>query len=612
MIHKKFMDIQRIKENYAEGFHKGDYIIIQEKIDGANAAIRYDSETDSVVAQSRKNILSLSNNLRGFWEWSQTLDKELVKSVFGDNLVLFGEWLCLSGDTVIRKTSAGKNSNYMTLREMYQYRNKPCPDRVHQRLDRGRPFVFANIKDNPNISFDELFAIHNGTYKGNFAKLLNWLLKNNYVIEENNGYNVTLNGEEWYSRYVKGDSWWEKNGFPSLFSLDFKTDKIVANKMIDIVYTGDKLVYEVTTRKGFKIKSTMEHRFLTPYGFKPLYELKEKDCVAISELHNQRKKDRTYGKDTKRIFAEQKAYKEQVGRCEECGNTTRLELHHIDGNHYNNQISNYKILCSDCHRAIPINCFNGFEYDYEFDYIVSIKEVGIEDCYDIAMSGDESVANFVANGFIVHNCKHTVPYPEERYNHAYFYDVYDTSTETYLPQDEVTKIIAQLGLTYVPVFYKGEFISWEECIKYVSQTQLGGEYGEGIVVKNQTRLNDPNTRSPFYLKIVGEKFTETKGQKHVKVVDPDKLKSMEENKALAETIVTPARVEKLLNKFVDEGILPEDWGNTEMPIIAKNLTKAIYEDCVKEEPETVKKIGNFGKVANSIAMQIARGIMESR
>lgn len=302
MTHKKFMDIQRIKENYAEGFHKGDYIVIQEKIDGANAAIRYDSETDSIVAQSRKNILDLSNNLRGFWEWSQTLDKELVKSVLGDNLVLFGEWL------------------------------------------------------------------------------------------------------------------------------------------------------------------------------------------------------------------------------------------------------------------VP----------------------------------------------------HSVKYPEERYNHAYFYDVYDTSTETYFPQDKVEEIIDKLGLTYVPVFYKGEFISWEECMKYVGQTHLGGEYGEGIVVKNQTRLNDPNTRSPFYLKIVGEKFSETKGQKHVKVVDPDKLKSMEENKALAETIVTPARVEKLLNKFVDEGILPEDWGNTEMPIIAKNLTKAIYDDCVKEEPETVKQIGNFGKVANSIAMQIARGIMENR
>lgn len=155
--------------------------------------------------------------------------------------------------------------------------------------------------------------------------------------------------------------------------------------------------------------------------------------------------------------------------------------------------------------------------------------------------------------------------------------------------------------------------------KYVLQkqgvresTRTGGEYGEGIVVKSMTRLNDPNSRQPFYLKIVGEKFTETKGQRHNKVIDPDKLKSMEENKALAETIVTPARVEKILNKFVDENILPEDWGNTEMSIIAKNLPKAVYEDCVKEEPETVIQIENFGKVANSITMQIARNIMNNR
>ena len=302
MTHKKFMDIERIKESNTSGFNKGDHVVIQEKIDGANIAIRYDSVTDTIIAQSRKQILNSDNNLRGFYEWSQTLDKELVASVLGDNFILFGEWL------------------------------------------------------------------------------------------------------------------------------------------------------------------------------------------------------------------------------------------------------------------VP----------------------------------------------------HSIKYPDDKYNHVYFYDVYDTSTGQYLPQSTVDATIDLLNLDYVPVFYDGEFISWEHCMGFVGRTDLGGEMGEGIVIKNQTRLNDPNTRSPFYLKIVCEKFTETKGQKHVKVIDPEKLKSMEENKALAETIVTEARIAKLLNKFVDEGILPEDWGAKEMPIVAKNLTKAVYDDCVKEEPDTVKQIENFGKVANGIAMQIARNIMEQR
>ena len=302
MTHKKFMDIERIKESNTSGFNKGDHIVIQCKLDGANAAIRYDSEADTIIAQSRKQILSIDNNLRGFYEWSQTLDKELVKSVLGNNLIAFCEW------------------------------------------------------------------------------------------------------------------------------------------------------------------------------------------------------------------------------------------------------------------AVP----------------------------------------------------HSVVYPKNVYNHAYFYDVYDTETERYLPQNEVREIISKLNFTYIPVHYDGEFISWEHCMSFMNKIVFGGDYEEGIIIKNQTRLNDPNTRSPFYLKIVGEKFTETKGQKHVKVVDPDKLKSMEENKALAETIVTEARVTKLLNKFVDDGILPEDWGAKEMSIVAKNLPKAVYDDCVKEEPDTVKQIGDFGKVANSIAMQIARNIMEQR
>lgn len=301
MTHKSFMDIKRLQEDFKLGFNKGDFIVIQEKIDGANCAVRYDPETDSIIAQSRKNILSIENNLRGFYEWTQTLNKENIKRILGNSIILFGEWL------------------------------------------------------------------------------------------------------------------------------------------------------------------------------------------------------------------------------------------------------------------VP----------------------------------------------------HSVKYPEDKYNHAYFYDVYDTDTGMYLPQDKVEAIISELGLTYVPLFYVGEFVSWKECMKFVGRTELGGEYGEGIVVKNQTRLNDPDNRKPFYVKIVGEKFSETKGHK-IKEVDPEKIKNMEDNRKLAETIVTEARVTKLLNKFVDEGILPENWGATDMPIIAKNLGKAVYEDCIKEEPETVKQVIDFGKTASGIAMQIARKIMEER
>ena len=52
-------------------------------------------------------------------------------------------------------------------------------------------------------------------------------------------------------------------------------------------------------------------------------------------------------------------------------------------------------------------------YQYEFDKIISIEFIGIEDCYDICMSGVENEASFIANGFIVHNCSHKVQYKPE-------------------------------------------------------------------------------------------------------------------------------------------------------------------------------------------------------
>ncbi len=277
MEQKKFMDIERLKDKYVEGFQKGDYIVVQEKIDGANFSIRYDEETDSVASFSRKNLLDFANNLRGAWQWAQKLDKELVKEVLGNNLVLFGEWLV----------------------------------------------------------------------------------------------------------------------------------------------------------------------------------------------------------------------------------------------------------------------------------------------------------------------SHTIAYPADRYQNTYFYDAFDIETMQYLEQDKVKDIVNRLGLIYVPVFYEGEFISWEHLKQFVGRTDLGGENGEGIVVKNMTRLNDPNTRLPFYTKIVGDKFAE---KQSVKKFDSEKVEERARLQTIVESIVTEGRVTKLVHKMVDEGIIPEDWDEHDMGTIARNIGKEVYYDCVKEEPDVFREL----------------------
>lgn len=51
----------------------------------------------------------------------------------------------------------------------------------------------------------------------------------------------------------------------------------------DIWYSGEKELWEVTTACGKKIKSTMDHRFMTENGFRPLKDIFVGDCVYVNQ-----------------------------------------------------------------------------------------------------------------------------------------------------------------------------------------------------------------------------------------------------------------------------------------------------------------------------------------
>jgi len=208
---------------------------------------------------------------------------------------------------------------------------------------------------------------------------------------------------------------------------------------------------------------------------------------------------------------------------------------------------------------------------------------------------------------------HSVPYPQDKYQKFYCYDLFDTETQIYYPQSVVKTFCINKNIIYIPIFYDGFFQSWDHCLSFVGQTQLEGEYGEGIVIKNMTRLNDPNNRLPFYTKIVGEKFQEKVERKIKKPIDPNELALREYNTSLVESVVTEARVNKLLHKLIDEGILREDWDEHDMGLISKNINSAVYYDCVKEENDTVLEVGeHFGKMSASLSMKLVRELLKDR
>ena len=206
--------------------------------------------------------------------------------------------------------------------------------------------------------------------------------------------------------------------------------------------------------------------------------------------------------------------------------------------------------------------------------------------------------------------KHTIKYPDNRMRHFYVFDVWDTETEQYTPWAFTYQIANALGLKTVPVFYDGAFTTWGDLHQFVGKTEMDAEpTGEGIVIKSQDRLDNKFSGTPAYVKIVAKEFSEVHQSKPHEI-DPEKLAEKQAQLVVVESIVTQRRVEKAIQKFVEDGIVPEDWDEKNLGAMAKILPKAVYEDCLKEERETVLSIENFGKLCAGVTMKHARNLVK--
>ena len=206
---------------------------------------------------------------------------------------------------------------------------------------------------------------------------------------------------------------------------------------------------------------------------------------------------------------------------------------------------------------------------------------------------------------------HTCKYNKDVYNKWYVYDIYDKLAGCYLPQENVKKLCKALDLNYIEELYYGPFISWDHCRSFLNTSTAYGNEQEGIVIKNQSKLGKDDNRAPAYLKIVNEKFKESQhSKKEKKPVDPEAEAAKAEAAKLVASIMTEARVRKLILKLVDEGKLPAELQPKDMGSVMKLLPKMCFDDCLKEEPETVKQLGEYaGKFIAAETAKWARKIV---
>lgn len=220
-------------------------------------------------------------------------------------------------------------------------------------------------------------------------------------------------------------------------------------------------------------------------------------------------------------------------------------------------------------RNTPVNESNrlrGF-YDFVLNNIVSIK--------------DELNPNYRYYGeWLV---SHKVQYKPEAYQNFYMFSIWDDEKQQYLSDDIVISEAERLGLKTVPYLYRGKYISFEHLMGLVGKSDLALEpnTGEGIVVKNASYFDVHGKQ--IFVKLVSEKFAEVQKQKL-----PKNPNVNQKEVDLVKSVLTIARVEKLIHKLVDEGQLKEDFEIEDMGIILRLLGNKVYDDIMKEEADLFK------------------------
>ena len=206
--------------------------------------------------------------------------------------------------------------------------------------------------------------------------------------------------------------------------------------------------------------------------------------------------------------------------------------------------------------------------------------------------------------------KHSVTYNPEWYNKWRVYDIWCRSAGCYVSQERVKATCRQLGLEYVEELYYGPFVSWDHCRSFLKKTTAYGPRQEGCVVKDMSKLASGDRRGPAYLKIVNDEFKEAYKVKAKRELSPEEAAAKARGTTLAASVVTEARVRKIILKLVDEGKLPSELGPKDMCAIMKQMPKLVFDDVLKEEPETVKAIGDgAGKFIAAEAAKHARRII---
>jgi hypothetical protein len=171
--------------------------------------------------------------------------------------------------------------------------------------------------------------------------------------------------------------------------------------------------------------------------------------------------------------------------------------------------------------------------------------------------------------------KHKVDYGIYQ-NQFYLFDVFHEQSQEYMDFPMVVIEAFELKLQLAPVLYMGKYQGFEHLNKLVGRSAYANGEGEGIVVKNYSYRTAYGDKEQLFVKMVSDAFRELQPQKAPR--DPS---AVAPEATFLQPFVTKARVEKLMLKLVDEGVLDDKFGIEDMGTILKNIN--VLGDISSEE-----------------------------
>ena len=278
-------------------------------------------------------------------------------------------------------------------------------EEVWEAIDKASTYLF-----NRCISGNERIKRHshtNGSWHPTIAEM--YKVKHNKIWAVANGH-AALHDKYKYQGY--GYAW------------SLKEDgTLVKHEIKDIYYQGKRKTYTVITESGKRITVTDNHKFPTKDGEKQVKNLvvgadelfvysgylqerkggnftdkvgvkpfTENSVVEKFELNSQKGHEGFLSKNVSTNYTKFEYYEKNLKKseCEICGMSgCRLEIHHIDGDHANNELDNLITLCASCHKKAHYEMGRTKMGEKgvitHFEKIIEIIENDEEDVYDVEM-----------------------------------------------------------------------------------------------------------------------------------------------------------------------------------------------------------------------------------